>query len=1313
MLHTRPGSQRGTAFSLLTICLAVWGSEKAHGENPAPPPALFLTPGAVVVSPSPAVERARTLDVDVSKLINGTTGTRLTLNLFNDATFIGECTHRAYRGPSSFTLGGHIESTSHGLFVISYESGVASAFIHLPGIAAYKVHTVPGGPYIVEQWRDDGTPSCGLSANDHSALRFAPTSLPPTSGCVDDGSIIDLFVFYTPAARIAEDPSDPNAIVSLIYTGEMITNMIYLNSEILSTSVRIVGTKELDYVEAAGIICDRNRLADPTDGFMDEAHVIRDLYGADVAVLIVQSPDSSARGWSFFSVLAGGVAFPELGFNVLGRQFVAEPLYTFAHELGHNQGCAHDWCNTTQTVYSLGSHGHARLGNDLPVAQRFRTIMDLCGNTSLAERIPFFANPEVIYNGGASTGVTAQEECPQQCTLGLSCYLAFPFETCPCTDALTIVDTAQIVANFRVADCNSNGVCDRDDIAAGGQDCNSNHVPDECEPDCDGDGVPNECESAATDCDSNGIPDGCEPAGDCNNNGVQDICDIAAGAVDCNQNRVPDSCESTADCDNNGIADICEAFIDCNHNAIPDTCDIIGDPSLDTNGNGRPDGCEPSILYVNDDATGLDDGTNWANAFKSLQSAIDVAASSLGRVDEIWVAAGIYRPTKRSVECEPRSTTFQLPSGVAVLGGFAGNEASKDDRNWATNLTRLSGDQNGDDASVLQSDCCYAHGSPGCGNSPCQAGVCLDQPSCCTDTWDESCELAALLRCCQLCGQTCDNSSHVVQVGNTQESPILDGFVIIRGYTDDASESTSGAGLFVKSGGSPLIRNCRFVGNIARSGAGAYIETGGGATFANCLFVGQKAGFGGAVSVSLSASATLVNSTVVSNSATGTPGVAISGTGGIWNQGNVTIRNGIVWGNSDQFGTGESAQISTQGSGNTMATYTCVQDSAPGVAPVYPGIGNIDRDPHFEDADGADDIVGTLDDNLQLESASPAVDSGNNFNVPQAADRDLGGNLRVVDAPTNSNSGFPPNACRWVDMGAYERQGIATIISSNPVDLAVDARQPNPVNNDSFGRLQGIGSPNSFQGYSPEPIEITLSVSGQALLTLWDLCETGAHPLYGSNSIQSVEEVASGVYRILLERPITPGEWTTIMYLGDGSSITYGFLPANVNGDGAANPIDILKIIDCLNNVDVSANCPYGRYSTDMDQSGVFNPADILRVIDLLNGADVFEIWNGAMLPLMSCCGPIPLHGEGGCGGDIDQEFVEEFVRHLKTVKLLTPSDVAKFEEYITAVKDWCSEKLPNDKKEDLRDRLLDPTNSFESEEAEAKVPEIVAAVEP
>ena len=79
---------------------------------------------------------------------------------------------------------------------------------------------------------------------------------------------------------------------------------------------------------------------------------------------------------------------------------------------------------------------------------------------------------------------------------------------------------------------------------------------------------------------------------------------------------------------------------------------------------------------------------SWANACE-LGYALTSAVSG----QELWVAAGRYTPTSGT----NRSLSFNLKTGVALYGGFAGTETARTDRDPASNVTTLSGDLNGDD----------------------------------------------------------------------------------------------------------------------------------------------------------------------------------------------------------------------------------------------------------------------------------------------------------------------------------------------------------------------------------------------------------------------------------------------------------------------------------------------------------------------------------------------------------------------------------------------------------------------------------------
>ncbi len=92
-----------------------------------------------------------------------------------------------------------------------------------------------------------------------------------------------------------------------------------------------------------------------------------------------------------------------------------------------------------------------------------------------------------------------------------------------------------------------------------------------------------------------------------------------------------------------------------------------------------------TIIYVKYNATGANNGTSWANAYKNLQKAL--AHAPVGSGDQIWVAKGTYAPTAGT----DRTISFVLKNGVAIYGGFAGSETLLSQRKPSLNVTTLSG----------------------------------------------------------------------------------------------------------------------------------------------------------------------------------------------------------------------------------------------------------------------------------------------------------------------------------------------------------------------------------------------------------------------------------------------------------------------------------------------------------------------------------------------------------------------------------------------------------------------------------------------
>ncbi|MCQ2256905.1 MAG: hypothetical protein MJZ41_02795 [Bacteroidaceae bacterium] len=95
-----------------------------------------------------------------------------------------------------------------------------------------------------------------------------------------------------------------------------------------------------------------------------------------------------------------------------------------------------------------------------------------------------------------------------------------------------------------------------------------------------------------------------------------------------------------------------------------------------------------NVRYVKSDGSDSKDGKSWANAKKTVQAAIN-SLSDNGLTGEVWIAKGTYKPT-RSTEASNTSnlySSFIIPAGIKVYGGFAGTESDKAQR--ATKKTNV------------------------------------------------------------------------------------------------------------------------------------------------------------------------------------------------------------------------------------------------------------------------------------------------------------------------------------------------------------------------------------------------------------------------------------------------------------------------------------------------------------------------------------------------------------------------------------------------------------------------------------------------
>ena len=95
-----------------------------------------------------------------------------------------------------------------------------------------------------------------------------------------------------------------------------------------------------------------------------------------------------------------------------------------------------------------------------------------------------------------------------------------------------------------------------------------------------------------------------------------------------------------------------------------------------------------TIHYVKPGGFDTNLGHTWLTAFRTLQKALSVAESG----SQIWVAKGYYYPDEGPGHANNDCfSSFVMKAGVAIYGGFDGDESSLSQRDWKNDVTVLSG----------------------------------------------------------------------------------------------------------------------------------------------------------------------------------------------------------------------------------------------------------------------------------------------------------------------------------------------------------------------------------------------------------------------------------------------------------------------------------------------------------------------------------------------------------------------------------------------------------------------------------------------
>ncbi|MGQ0628609.1 MAG: hypothetical protein ACT4PL_10980, partial [Phycisphaerales bacterium] len=372
------------------------------------------------------------------------------------------------------------------------------------------------------------------------------------------------------------------------------------------------------------------------------------------------------------------------------------------------------------------------------------------------------------------------------------------------------------------------------------------------------------------------------------------------------------------------------------------------------------------IIRVNGSAPPGGDGQSWSTAYggggNGLSAALDYAAAlPLETRDvEIWITGGVYKPVTRSNINDPRTASFVIPSRTRLVGGFVGGEARRVDRPFPRAATVFSGDLAGNDAS---------------GANPFQ------------NNEENAINILKLVL---------DNDPRVSFHSITFEranNNFNGGGVFANDYSEDDlgpyaglpqlsfwdftdctfqfNSSFAGGAIFGAQGS--VFERCRFLRNRADRSSGA-VEirragtgiTTAAAEFKNCEFAHNTAGdYAGVTSAQLNARPHYTNCTFYANSAGGSGGVLTGNDLGPFTNcifaantapdGPITPVTGYFW----------------------LVNRSILQvGGTPGAGHANTFVDVIESDIQFADADGADYIPGTPDDNLALAPGSIAIDYG-------------------------------------------------------------------------------------------------------------------------------------------------------------------------------------------------------------------------------------------------------------------------------------------------------------------------------------------------
>ncbi len=369
------------------------------------------------------------------------------LNLFEDVSYEAHVQRTKVNVNGSFTITA-VLSDGDGYMVLATTGSRSLGHLFIPGEQKFfKIISDPDTytHYLIEmdeQDRDilEGSPPLipeEIHEQDIRERERIKNQLKEDNLGPGDVANFGVMVVYTPQAEhwAQTNGGGVNNVIAIAMAN---AQLVLDNSETLMIAT-LVHSELVSYQESGSSATDLMRLtASPQynpfgndyAGHMEEVHVWRDQYRADLTAIFTVADDTGGMAW----LLTDRYGNPNRAFSMTRIQQAASG-YTHIHEMGHNMGLHHhadqnfqpgptNWMNWPDNKWSAGwrwiGHNNAR----------FVSVMSYSGGQFYpdgqnATQVPYFSNPHIVHQGAPAGDQTKAD------------------------NARTLLEIKHVIANYR------------------------------------------------------------------------------------------------------------------------------------------------------------------------------------------------------------------------------------------------------------------------------------------------------------------------------------------------------------------------------------------------------------------------------------------------------------------------------------------------------------------------------------------------------------------------------------------------------------------------------------------------------------------------------------------------------------------------------------------------------------------------------------------------------------------------------------------------------------------------------------------------